>query len=126
MARSCFMTPSALIWPLADAPPPLMIAPLDKHDSTISSLSWRMTGCPLASEGYSAVQYDNTTSNKCLQTGLLTMDTSGAPIVECALDDRTKHLARTTAMRFLPPRPNADGDTLAYFFSPTDEICGAT
>ena len=33
------------------------------------------------------------------------------------------HLARTTAMRFLPPMPNADGDTLAYFLSPTEEIC---
>jgi len=32
MARSCLMTPSALIWPLAPAPPPpLMIAPLRSH-----------------------------------------------------------------------------------------------
>ena len=34
-----------------------------------------------------------------------------------------RYLARTTAMRFLPPRPNADGETLAYFFRPTEEIC---
>ena len=32
-------------------------------------------------------------------------------------------LARITAMRFLPPRPKADGDTFEYFLSPTEAIC---